>query len=231
MKICSKCKIELSYSSFTKLNRSKDGFSHVCKECIHEKYLKTRDKCIERAKKHAVKHKESRKQYMEKYYKDNLQDKKIYDKQRREKLKKDFKQYDSIYYQKNKQRINERITNKKKTNNEFLCACRLRSYLSFTLKKAHAFKSEHTVTLLGCSFKQFVKHIESQFTQGMSWDNYGKTDSNWSLDHICPCAAFDLTDFNEQKKCFHYTNLQPLWNIDNWSKNSKYNGKYIRKKA
>ena len=52
----------------------------------------------------------------------------------------------------------------------------------------------------------------------MSWGNYGK----WHVDHIRPCASFNLVNEEEQKKCFHYTNLQPLWAKDNLSKGSKY---------
>ncbi|NBT08982.1 MAG: hypothetical protein EBS98_09300, partial [Chitinophagia bacterium] len=49
--------------------------------------------------------------------------------------------------------------------------------------------------------------------------NYGKF--GWHLDHIQPCASFDLTDPSQQKKCFHYSNIQPLWAKDNWSKGSR----------
>lgn len=52
----------------------------------------------------------------------------------------------------------------------------------------------------------------------MSWDNFGE----WYIDHIKPCCSFDLTDIEQQKKCFHYTNLQPLWAIDNLKKSGKY---------
>ena len=52
----------------------------------------------------------------------------------------------------------------------------------------------------------------------MTWDNYGE----WHIDHIKPCCGFDLTDFEQQKKCFHYTNLQPLWAKDNITKNGKF---------
>lgn len=62
--------------------------------------------------------------------------------------------------------------------------------------------------------KQLKKHLEIKFTKGMSWENYGK----WHVDHIKPCAKFDLTKESEQRKCFHYTNLQPLWAIDNFKK-------------
>ena len=62
--------------------------------------------------------------------------------------------------------------------------------------------------LLGCSIEQFRAHIEAKFTSRMSWKNYG---SAWHIDHIIPCSAFDLRDPKQQRQCFHYTNLRPLW--------------------
>jgi len=62
---------------------------------------------------------------------------------------------------------------------------------------------------------QFVKnYLTLKFTDGMSWENHGK----WHIDHIKPCCSFDLTKPEEQQKCFHYTNLQPLWAKDNLRK-------------
>ena len=80
-------------------------------------------------------------------------------------------------------------------------------------------KSADTVELLGCSVEDLRDHLESQFTEGMSWDNYGYY--GWHVDHIRPCASFDLTVDTEQKICFNYTNLQPLWAADNLSKSDK----------
>ena len=57
----------------------------------------------------------------------------------------------------------------------------------------------------------------------MSWENHG----TWHIDHRVPCAKFDLTKKEEQEKCFHYTNLQPLWAKDNLSKGNKYDEKLI----
>lgn len=74
-----------------------------------------------------------------------------------------------------------------------------------------------THELTGCSNEDLTKHFESLFTEGMTWDNYGK----WHVDHIVPCASFDLSKEENQKKCFHYSNLQPLWAIDNLRKNNK----------
>ena len=60
-------------------------------------------------------------------------------------------------------------------------------------------------------------HIQNKFTEGMLWDNYGL----WHIDHIRPCSKFDLSKPKEQRKCFHYSNLQPLWAIDNIRKGSR----------
>ena len=78
-------------------------------------------------------------------------------------------------------------------------------------------KSKNTLMLLGCDMKFLRKYIEGLFKDGMSWENYGE----WQIDHIIPCSKFDLTKESEQQKCFHYTNLQPLWKEDNLSKGNK----------
>jgi len=75
-----------------------------------------------------------------------------------------------------------------------------------------------TFELVGCSRDELVSHLESKFTEGMMWDNYG----TWHVDHIKPCCSFNLEDPEEQKKCFHWTNLQPLWAKDNTSKGGKF---------
>jgi len=83
-------------------------------------------------------------------------------------------------------------------------------------------KAAPTLELLGCETAGELRDIiESQLTPGMSWNNYGE----WQIDHIRPCASFDLSDPEQQRECFHHTNLQPLWAFDNISKNSTYNGK------
>jgi hypothetical protein len=92
------------------------------------------------------------------------------------------------------------------------------------LKNVNCKKSEKTNTILGCSSKDFVKYIEKKFEDGMSWDNYGFR--GWHLDHIIPCARFDLTNQEELRKCFHFSNYQPLWAKDNLSKNKKTQEEY-----
>lgn len=81
-------------------------------------------------------------------------------------------------------------------------------------------KDASILEFLGCTLDQLRLQFESQFTEGMTWENYGK----WHIDHKKPCAAFDLVDLDQQKLCFHHSNLQPLWAKDNLEKNSYYKG-------
>lgn len=80
-------------------------------------------------------------------------------------------------------------------------------------------KLSHARDFIGCTKEELLKYLESKFSEGMSWENYGR--KGWHIDHIIPCSFFDLTDTEQQKKCFHYTNLQPLWWDDNLRKSNK----------
>ena len=75
--------------------------------------------------------------------------------------------------------------------------------------------------LLDCDSNTFIKHIESQFTEGMNWDNYGK---EWEYDHIKPLASFDFSNADEVKEAFNYTNVRPFNIKENRSKGSTWNG-------
>jgi hypothetical protein len=79
------------------------------------------------------------------------------------------------------------------------------------VKRNKGVKSAKTLELLGCTVEQLQTFLEAEFTEGMTWENYGE----WHIDHLRPCASFNLADPEEQKKCFHWTNLQPLWALDN----------------
>jgi|TARA_B110000263_G_C15275430_1_gene495625 hypothetical protein len=78
-------------------------------------------------------------------------------------------------------------------------------------------RADTSSNLLGCNVDELMEHLKSKFTEGMSFDNYGE----WHMDHVIPCCAFDLTKPEEQYKCFHYTNIQPLWAKDNEKKGGK----------
>ena len=99
-------------------------------------------------------------------------------------------------------------------------AHRLRARLRQAIKHTRgggATKSAHTVELIGCSIEYFMQHIEKQFKPDMSWDRFGE----FHIDHIKPCASFDLNDPMQQKACFSYKNMAPLWAIENMKKGTK----------
>lgn len=93
---------------------------------------------------------------------------------------------------------------------------KLRARILSALKTQFTKKTSKLRELLGCDIQILKLHLESQFKPGMSWENHAVR--GWHIDHIKPCASFDLTKVEEQKKCFHYTNLQPLWWLDNLTK-------------
>jgi hypothetical protein len=80
-------------------------------------------------------------------------------------------------------------------------------------------KPESAQILIGCNFKDARGHIEKQFTKGMTWDNHGM--HGWHIDHIIPIASFDLSKPEQQRRAFHYTNMQPLWAKENMQKSDK----------
>jgi hypothetical protein len=76
--------------------------------------------------------------------------------------------------------------------------------------------------LLGCTPDELMNYLEDRFVGGMTWENYGL--KGWHIDHIRPCSSFDLTKEDQQRECFHFTNLQPLWAKDNLRKSGSYDG-------
>ena len=87
----------------------------------------------------------------------------------------------------------------------------------------HEDKKLRSKEYLCCNIDQLKSHLESQFADGMSWDNYGK----WQIDHIIPIKYKKhgkVPSLDRIIKRLHYTNLQPLWAEDNLSKGNRYIG-------
>jgi hypothetical protein len=243
-KICFKCKEEKPISEFHRNKRNKDGYKGQCKSCCR-KYI---DDNIEIKREYEKIHRktdefrEKRRVYDEKYHQTDQ-----------------YQEYHQRYYKRDYVKENRsierrtpeyRVQNKKwrdanadwlipkqrewaekyRQREDVRVKSSMRARIRNLLKKAEANKYYSLTEVLGCDVETFRAHLESQFTDGMNWLNYGQGYDKWNIDHIKPCIAFDLIDPEEQKKCFHYTNLQPLWQTDNFSKNSFYEGKLIRKK-
>ncbi len=112
--------------------------------------------------------------------------------------------YMKNWFQNNKEKQKLYIRNKRANNFNYKLYCNLKSRIKIALKENPRYKS--TLEYIGCSIEELKQHLANKFTDGMSFDNYGK----WHIDHIKPCSAFDLSKLEEQEKCFNYTNLQPL---------------------
>lgn len=95
----------------------------------------------------------------------------------------------------------------------------IRSRLSIAVRYSGRYKSGSSIDNLGCSIEELKVYLESIFLPGMTWENRGI--NGWHIDHIVPLVSFDLSNLEQLKKACHYTNLQPLWAIDNLQKGSK----------
>lgn len=94
----------------------------------------------------------------------------------------------------------------------------LRCRITAAVRSKGVRKTGKTRQLIGCTTAELMAHLSALFKPGMSWENYG----DWHVDHVKPCALFDLRKRADQLACFHYTNLQPLWAIDNFRKGKRY---------
>ena len=80
-------------------------------------------------------------------------------------------------------------------------------------------ESKSWETLVNYSLEDLKLHLEKQFTNGMSWENYGE----WHIDHILPISSFNIQDYNDEyfQKCWSLENLQPMWAVENIKKSNK----------
>jgi hypothetical protein len=196
------------------------------KERIKQYSIDNKEKIKKRMNQWILDNKETLKIKRKQYYTENREIILARDKQYAELHKEQKKKYNRDYQKKNKDKIrikaNETRRLRLKTDINYKVAEYLRTRTRAALNKNY--KSSHTLEMLGCSIEELKNHLESQFTEGMSWDNYGLR--GWHIDHIKPCCSFDLSKPEEQQKCFRYTNLQPLWWYDNLDKRLTDNKKY-----
>ncbi len=192
MKKCNSCLETYSYDMFHVKRASTDGYNNVCKPCKKEKnklfYENNRDSKLVYQKEYREKNKEVVDAYKKEYNKTYLPE--YHKKNKAKRL-----EYNYRY-------INER----RKTDENFRLASLIRSRFHHALK--NGFKMKSVIELVGCTIDEFRMYLESLFYPEMTWQNHGEI---WEIDHILPCASFDLTILEEQKKCFHYSNHQPLF--------------------
>jgi hypothetical protein len=203
-KICSKCKIQHSIENFNKDKTRRDSLSYICKQCSIDKKNKyinnNKEKVLLSYKIYRENNKERiLKTKKENYYK-NIDKIKIYRKK---------------YNKENREYFNNWEKNKAETDILFRLSRNMRSRLRSFLKSEKIIKKTKTMDIVGCDSHFLKEYLEQKFQQGMSWGNYGV----WHIDHIIPLSSANSEE--EIYKLCHYTNLQPLWGIDNIKKSNK----------
>ena len=207
MKICTKCKKSKPLTEYHKLKIGKGGLNPRCKEC---RAISKKEYCLENAesirlknKLYRIRNKENLKAKRKKWYEDNPD----YNKEYRD------KNWDTLVVKKREYRRgyrNERL----KTDHLYKLKKTLRGRIWQAFKQKGWKKGLGSEILIGCKYETAKKHIESQFKDGMTWDNHGYR--GWHIDHIIPLSIAKTED--EMIKLFNYTNLQPLWAKDNMDK-------------
>lgn len=216
MKRCKKCKKLKNFSEFFKHQKAKDKLDYWCKKCSFERIQKWRNKNKERIKSVYKKWKEKNRKHLA---------------ERQKKWRKENPEYN--WRKNNKIRINEYQRKWRKRNSKKVSAW-FRWYrknpkikldrnfgdkLRFSLKGKKAGRSWET--LVGYTLQDLICHLEKQFDEKMSWDNYG---SYWHIDHIVPKSWFPYQTAEEQafKDCWALANLQLLEGQKNMIKSNCY---------
>lgn len=200
-KQCFKCKQIKNIEEFYKDKSKIDGLTSHCKECYYN-YNKSHK--IER-KKYNEAHKEEILNYFKNDYNIN---KERYKQNGNEWRKKHNKELNIYYKEKYFKDINYRLNHK------------MSSSINGSLKGNK--QGKHWEDIVGWKLEEGMKHLESQFTLGMSWGNYGE----WEIDHIIPISSFNITNYNcdDFKRCWSLDNLQPLWKTTRTINNITYLG-------
>lgn len=203
VKICSTCKVLKSNSEFSKCSECRYGINASCLNCINKR---------NRLKNKFYNHNSSKKkEYSRKWYLNNIESIKIKKKQynidNRDALIKYKRKYEKD------RRDNDVI---------FKLTCNARGCIKDSFKRACKGtykKSEKTESILGCKIPEFIEHLQSLFTNGMTLENHGKCAECWQIDHIIPISS--ATNEEDIIRLCHYTNLQPLWRDVNIQKSNK----------
>lgn len=221
MKICSKCKTEKSIEEFYKRKNSKDGHRSYCKQCEIQSSLSWMNNNPEKVKEYTNNHKKQKRESSNKWKEKNKEKTLELTNDWRKNNPDKSKEASNNWKRNNREKVRvgklKRHKERLKTDEQYRLMCNIRKRMQNAIKTQSGIKAYKSIELLGCTGNEAKEYLESKFQTNMSWDNYGE----WHVDHIAPIASFNLIIPTEQKKCFHYSNLQPLWAEDNLKKSNK----------
>ena len=242
MKRCSKCGEFKSLEGFDRNASQKDGRHGWCKECSREgrrdHYRKNREQVLARNKAyfennrasvqakrneywHLPHNRQRRNARTNELYKEGRRRAYFMEYYRRPEVKEKRMKITREWARRNRSKMTEYIVHRHRGDPEFRLRRNLARAVHGYIKRHGGVKAHATIELVGCSRFELRCFLEKRFKPGMAWDNYGKV---WDVDHIVPCSHFNLQDKNQQRDCFHYSNLQPLFKEDNRRKSNRYIG-------
>ena len=242
-KTCNNCReVQIAYreKNKDKIKEQKKKYRENNKEKAKNYYQENREAILQQKKEYAEKNKEAillrSKTYREENAEVIKEKRKLYYHANKEVILERNKEYRNTesykvsllktYEKRKKQRqddgdaireyFNAYVKNRKENDILFQLTCNQRARIYHLLKRE---KSKQTIEYLGCSIEDFKTHIEDQFKDGMTWENYGQ----WHIDHIIP-LMYEKPSIEEVIKRLHYTNTQPLWADENLAKRNRYTG-------
>jgi hypothetical protein len=203
-KTCTKCGETKLLEEYHKKKTGKYGRKAQCKECVSEKMKAYEQSEKRKAKKKAYNQSEAGKAAL-KRYRESEAGKAALKAYRESEAGKAYNKA----YRKNR-RHNDPV---------YKLQCNLRSGFRKWIKGNR--KTCRTEKYAGCTYQELLDHLESQFEEGMTWENHGVGDDKWQIDHFKAQSRFDPTIKEEAFKCWHYTNLQPMWSSENIKHSNK----------
>ena len=217
MKICAKCKEQKLIDMFGVDSKRKDKLNPYCKACKSKMYFDNKYHIVIQKKEYRKLNDHKIKAEKKAYYnknKERLLIKQLkYAKENNEKIK----HYKKNYYQENKPKIYAYVKNRMDTDSLYSFRSKISHSILSSFKRKGFKKASKTEAILGCTIKQFTKHILSLCPKGVSENDFGRY--GYHLDHIIPISAANTED--EITILCHYTNYQPLWWRDNIIKSNK----------
>lgn len=212
MKLCKKCGENKELNQFVKNRNKSDGLHTVCKSCTKiykaKYYKENKDEIL---------------QSFRERYKENPDEYKEAENRRRRANLEVYNQRSLSYQKQNKEKVNQRHREWESKQRQSNVQFKIRASIRQNLHNAINRDSVNCIAAqqLGCSISFFKDYLSKQFKADMSWENRGYL---WSIDHIIPLSAFDLTDSDQLKQACHYTNTQPLYTVENNKKGGANRG-------
>lgn len=222
-KTCRTCTIQKEWTEFRTITNKcgNKALYYQCKKCEH---IRDVERYKEDPERHRVSSKKSRDKDPERHranqrarYHIDVETSRAKGREKSRKPENKLKQKE--WLEKNREHSRAYYRNKRKTDPLFRLAANLRSRTKAAFRKGSFTKNSSLSEYLGCSMEEFKTHLESLFQPGMTWDNYGRESSQWTLDHTIALTVAKTEE--EMHKLCHHSNMKPMWFIYNVMKRNR----------